>query len=74
LQKWKKQVGIIISAERGVHSSAEIYMSAGENFIPSMIIFHRQIMTSELRGVAQTKTHFSCNQSGWMKLKFQEPG
>jgi hypothetical protein len=39
-----------------------------------MIIFLRQIMTSELTGGAQTKTQFSSNQSGCMKLKFQEPG
>ena len=42
--KGKKQVGSITSAERGVLCTAGICVSAGENHVPSNLMFSRQHM------------------------------
>lgn len=58
-QKEKKQVGAITSAERGVLSTVVIFMAAGGNFIPPLIIFPRKRMKVELQDGAPPGTGFA---------------
>uniref|UniRef100_A0A1Y1LVY9 HTH CENPB-type domain-containing protein n=1 Tax=Photinus pyralis TaxID=7054 RepID=A0A1Y1LVY9_PHOPY len=60
-KKGRKQVGRVVSAERGVSTTAVICMSAGGNFVPPMLIFSRQRMKQELKDGAPPGTIFECN-------------
>ncbi|XP_008188284.1 tigger transposable element-derived protein 6-like [Acyrthosiphon pisum] len=67
--KGRRQVGSLTSAVRGVLSTIVVCMSAGENFIPPMIIFPRVRMKPELQDGAPPETIFHCHPSGWMQLE-----
>lgn len=67
-KKGRKQVARVISAERGISTTAVICMSAAGSFIPPMLIFCRKRMKAELTDGAPPGTIFACNDSGWMKL------
>ncbi|MGL5029183.1 MAG: hypothetical protein ACRC6C_03670, partial [Wolbachia pipientis] len=68
-KRGRKQVGRIVSQERGQSTTAVICMSAGGNFIPPMLIFSRQRMKHELKDGAPPGSVFACNDSGWMRLE-----
>lgn len=68
-RKGRKQVGRVVSAERGSSTTAVICMSAGGNFIPPMLIFNRKRMKQELQDGAPPGCVFACNDSGWMRLE-----
>lgn len=67
-KRGRKQVGRVVSAERGVSTTAVICMSAGGSFVPPMLIFSRKRMKEELKDGAPPGTAFRCNDSGWMNL------
>lgn len=52
-------MGAITSAERGVLSTVVIFMAAGGNFIPPLIIFPRKRMKVELQDGAPPGTGFA---------------
>ena len=67
-QRGRKQVGRVVSAERGTSTTAVICMSASGSYVPPMVIFARKRMKEELKDGAPPGTAFYCNDSGWMKL------
>ncbi|GLV46263.1 hypothetical protein CBL_12340 [Carabus blaptoides fortunei] len=67
-KKGRKQVGRVVSAERGVSTTDVICMSAGGSYVPPMLIFSRKRMKEELKDGAPPGTTFVCNDSGWMNL------
>ncbi|CAH1954405.1 unnamed protein product [Acanthoscelides obtectus] len=68
-QRGSKQVGRVVSTERGTSITAVICMSASGSYVPPMIIFARKRMKEELKDGAPPGTAFYCNESGWMKLE-----
>lgn len=68
-QRGRKQVGRVVSAERGVSTTSVICMSASGSYVPPMVIFARKRMKEELKDGAPPGTAFYCNDSGWMKLE-----
>ncbi|KAJ8951919.1 hypothetical protein NQ314_007627 [Rhamnusium bicolor] len=68
-KRGRKQVGRVVSAKRGVSTTAVICMSAGGSYVPPMLIFSRKRMKEELKDGALPGTVFVCNDSGWMKLE-----
>ncbi|CAH1965849.1 unnamed protein product [Acanthoscelides obtectus] len=68
-QRGRKQVGRVVSTERGTSTTAVICMCASGSYVPPMIIFARKRMKEELKDVAPPGTAFYCNESGWMKLE-----
>ncbi|KAG8237724.1 hypothetical protein J437_LFUL017026 [Ladona fulva] len=71
-KKGRRQVGRIVSGERGETTTAVICMSAGGTFVPPMLIFPRKRMKAELTDGAPPGTIFACNSSGWMRLEVFE--
>lgn len=67
-KKGRKQVGRVVSAERGASTTAVICMGAGGSYVPPMLIFSRKRMKEELKDGAPPGTVFACNDSGWMNL------
>ncbi|KAG8229655.1 hypothetical protein J437_LFUL008587 [Ladona fulva] len=71
-KRGRRQVGRIVSGERGETTTAVICMSAGGTFVPPMLIFPRKRMKAELMDGAPPGTIFACNSSGWMRLEVFE--
>lgn len=65
-EKGKKQVGRLVSAERGEHTTAEICFSAVGNYMPPMIIFPRVRYKEAFSIGAPPGAKVECNISGYM--------
>ena len=65
--KGKKQVGSMISAERGQLVTALICCSASGRYIPPMLIFPQQRMKDELMDGAPPGAWAMCHPSGWIQ-------
>ncbi len=68
-EKGKRQVGQVVSAERGQTTTAVICASAFGYFVQPMFIFARKRMKPELMTGAPPGSTYVCNDSGWMKLE-----
>lgn len=65
--KGKRQVGGLVSAERGQLVTAVVCMSASGAFMPTMFVFPRKRMNPELLDDALPGTTAECHSSGWMQ-------
>ncbi|CAH2086648.1 unnamed protein product [Euphydryas editha] len=65
-KRGRKQVGIIVSAERGQTVTVEICFSAAGNYMPPMLIFPRKRMQPELMVNSQAGAWGTCSDSGWI--------
>lgn len=65
-QKGKKQVGAIVSAERGTNVTAVVGMSASGQFVPPMLVFPRVRMSPELSDGAPPGTLVVGQEKGWI--------
>lgn len=65
-KRGRKQVGAIVSAERGQTVTVEICFSAAGNYMPPMLIFPRKRMTPELMVNSQAGAWGTCSDSGWI--------
>lgn len=65
-KRGRKQVGAIVSAERGQTVTVEICFSAAGNYMPAMLIFPRKRMTPELMVNSQAGAWGTCSDSGWI--------
>ncbi|XP_065668197.1 uncharacterized protein LOC136088417 [Hydra vulgaris] len=63
----KKQVGCLTSAEHGQLVTVEICMSASGNFMPTLFVFPRVHMKSELMDATPPSSIAVCHPSGWMQ-------
>ncbi|KAJ8949640.1 hypothetical protein NQ318_010056 [Aromia moschata] len=63
----KRQVGGLVSAERGTLVTVEICMSAAGNFMPSMFVFPRVRAKPELLDDTPPGSTAEYNASGWMQ-------
>lgn len=68
-KKGKKQVGQIVSAEKGETTTALVCMSAGGNFIPPMLIFKRKNMNKQLMKDAPTGSISGTSPTGWINTQ-----
>jgi hypothetical protein len=55
-QRGRQQVGRVVSAERGMSTTAVICMSASGSYVPPMVIFARKRMKEELKDGAPPGT------------------
>lgn len=62
VQKGKKQVGAIASAERGTNVTAVVCMSEAGHLVPAMLIFPRVRMSPELSDGAPPGTLIVANK------------
>ncbi|CAM1311604.1 Uncharacterised protein r2_g2208 [Pycnogonum litorale] len=62
----RKQVGTLVSAERGQLISVEICMNAAGAFIPPLLVFPRQRMKPEIMNGAPPGSIYACHKTGWM--------
>lgn len=65
-KRGRKQVGVIVSAERGQTVTVEICFSAAGNYMPPMLIFPRKKMNLELMVNSQAGAWGTCSDSGWI--------
>ena len=68
-KKGKKQVGKIVSAEKGETTTALVCMSAAGNFIPPMLIFKRKNMNKQLMKDAPTDSIPGTSKTGWINTQ-----
>lgn len=64
----RRQVGGLVSAERGQLVTTEICMNVTGTFIPPLFIFPRVRMKIELMNGAPPGSIYACHKSGWMQL------
>lgn len=64
--KGRKQVGILSSAERGLHYTAVCCMNAIGTFVPPAFIFPRKRYKAELMEDAPISSVAFCQETGWM--------
>ncbi|KAJ4437617.1 hypothetical protein ANN_17762 [Periplaneta americana] len=64
--KGTKQVGTIISWERGKNITVCCAVSAAGDYIPPMFIFPRQRMSPQLQCDGPTGALYKCSKNGWM--------
>ncbi|KAJ4428049.1 hypothetical protein ANN_24063 [Periplaneta americana] len=64
--KGTKQVGTIISWERGKNITVCCAVSAAGHYIPPMFIFPRQRMSPQLQCDGPTGALYKCSKNGWM--------
>ncbi|XP_041459064.1 uncharacterized protein LOC121410818 isoform X2 [Lytechinus variegatus] len=64
----RKQVGSLVSAERGQTVTVETCMSVTGSFIPPMFVFPRVRMKMELMDEAPPGSIHECHKSGWMQM------
>jgi hypothetical protein len=65
----KRQVGGLSSAERDVLVTAEIFMSASDNFVPTMLVFPLARENKELLDDAPPGSTAEYHLSGWMQTE-----
>ena len=65
----RRQVGGLVSAERGQLVSVEICMNITGTFIPPLFVFPRVRMKAELMNGAPPGSIYACHKSGWMQLE-----
>ena len=65
----RRQVGGLVSAERGQLVSVEICMNITGTFIPPLFVFPRIRMKAELMNGAPPGSIYACHISGWMQLE-----
>ncbi|XP_021190238.3 tigger transposable element-derived protein 6 [Helicoverpa armigera] len=65
-KRGRKQVGAIVSAERGQTVTVEICFSAAGNYMPPMLIFPRKRNNPELMVNSQAGAWGTCSDSGWI--------
>jgi hypothetical protein len=65
-QKGKKQIGAIVSQERGESATCVIACNAAGNYIPQMVIFKRKRMKQELTNNGPPGAAYECQDKGWM--------
>ena len=68
-KKGKKQVGKIVSGEKGETTTALVCMSAAGNFIPPMLIFKRKNMNKQLMKDAPTDSLPGTSKTGWINTQ-----
>lgn len=66
----KRQIGALVSAERGTLVTAEICMSAAGAYMPTMFIFPTQQAKSELLDDDPPGTTAKFHPSGWIQTHF----
>ena len=64
----RRQVGGLVSAERGQLVTVELCMNVTGTFIPPLFIFPRVRMKMELMNGAPPGSIYACHKSGWMQL------
>lgn len=64
----RKQVGSLVSAERGQTVTVETCISVTGSFIPPMFILPRVRMKMELMNRAPPGSIYECHKSGWMQM------
>lgn len=65
-KRGRKQVGVIVSAERGQTVTVEICFSAAGNYMPPMLIFPRKKMNPEPMVNSQAGAWGTYSDSGWI--------
>lgn len=65
-RKGSKQVGRIVSAEKGVTTTIVCAMSAAGNFVPPMFIFKRKLMNDRLMKGAPAGATGAVSDNGWI--------
>ena len=63
----KRQIGALVSAERGTLVTAEICMSASGSYMPTMLIFPRKLPNAQLLDHAPPGTFAEFHPSGWIQ-------
>jgi len=71
--KGKKQVGTLVSAERGTLVTAEICFNALGNYIPPLFVFPRKKTNPLFEVGAPPETVIACHPSGWMHSEIFAP-
>ena len=65
----RRQVGGLVSAERGQLVPVEICINITRTFIPPLFVFPRVRMKAELMNGAPPSSIYACHKSGWMQLE-----
>ena len=65
----RRQVGGLVSAERGQLVLVEICMNITGTFIPPLFVFPRVRMKAELMNGAFPDSIYACHKSGWTQLE-----
>lgn len=63
----KRQIGALVSAERGTLVTAEICMSASGSYMPVMLIFPRKLANPQLLDHTPPGTFAEYHPSGWIE-------
>lgn len=63
----KRQIGTLVSAERGTLITAEICMSASGSYMPAMLIFPRKLANPRLLDHTPPGTFAEYHPSGWIQ-------
>ena len=64
----RRQIGSLVSAERGQLVTAVICMSVTGSFIPPLFIFPRVRMKDELINGSPPGSLYECHKTGWMQM------
>ncbi|XP_055634817.1 uncharacterized protein LOC129774830 isoform X2 [Toxorhynchites rutilus septentrionalis] len=67
-RRGQRQVGRLVSTERGTNTRITMAMSASGQFLPPFFIFPRQRMNGALKTGAPPESAFTCNVSGWSTI------
>ena len=65
-ERGKRQIGGIVSNERGESSTCVVAVSATGNYVPPMVIYRRKRMKEELGTGGPAGAVYTCQEKGWM--------